>query len=139
MNVLQLAWIKWLVAWGVGIALAAFAYRLVTDPQPARQRAAEIGIVLDAREILSSYVLPGGELQLVDPIAPDRKVGKVYIMPDGGNWEVSGFYRRNESDRWHPYLMRLEGDSELLSLAVRDSNERLIGMSAQDERFSAVP
>jgi hypothetical protein len=35
--------------------------------------------------------------------------------------------------------MRLDGDSELLSLAVRDSNERLIGMSAQDERFSAVP
>jgi len=33
----------------------------------------------------------------------------------------------------------LNGEAELVSLAVQDGNDRLIGMSAQDPKFSAVP
>lgn len=82
---------------------------------------------------------PDGELQLVDPLSPDRKVGKVYIWPIGGGWEVSGHYRRGDRDVWHPYLMKLDSASQLVSLAVKDDNDRLIGMSANDPKFSAVP
>lgn len=132
-------WIRWAFAISVGVALALLAFQRATDPVPAQQRAIEEAVVRESRQILISYVFPEGEMQLVDPLAPDRKVGKSYIWPVEGGWEVSGYYRRDESDHWHPYLMNLDSAFGLRSLAVRDSNQRLIGMSAQDDRFSAVP
>lgn len=132
-------YIRWVVAIGVGVVLSLYAYQIATDPEPERRRVIEEAVVLEARELLGSYVLPGGELQLVDPLSPDRKIGKVYLWPDADGWEVSGFYRRGKNDRWHPYLMSLDSSWRLKSLAVRDSNERLLGMSAQDARFTAVP
>jgi len=132
-------YIQWIVAIAVGVVLSLLAFQRVTDPEPARQKLIEEGVVMEARLLLTSYVLPGGELQLVDPLAPDRKIGKVYIWPLDDGWEVSGYYRRNAQDPWHPFLMNLDAESSLTSLAVKDSNERLIGMSAQDPNFSAVP
>ena len=132
-------YMQWVVAIAVGIILSLLVFDRATDPEPTRQKAIEEAIVLEARQLLLSYVLPGGELQLVDPLAPDRKVGKVYIWPIDKGWEVSGYYRRDEQDPWHPFLMNLDASSELTSLAVKDRNERLIGMSAQDPKFSAVP
>jgi hypothetical protein len=131
--------IRPLVALAFGLILALYAYERVTDPEPARQRAQEEAIVMSARNILQSYVAPGAEIEIVDPISPDSKVGKVYILPASQGWEVSGHYRRDESDRWHPYLMALNTGGGLESLAVRDGDDRLIGMSAQDPRFSAIP
>ena len=94
---------------------------------------------MSAREILSSYVAPGARFDLVDPLAPNSKVGKVYVYPSATGWEVSGHYRRDTSDSWHPYLINLNEQVELVTLAVKDADERLLGMSAQDARFSAVP
>jgi hypothetical protein len=130
---------QWIVAIAVGVMLSLLVFDRATDPEPMRRKAIEEAVVLEARLLLLSYVLPGGELQLVDPLAPDRKVGKVYIWPDDNGWEVSGYYRRDEQDPWHPFLMILDASSELTSLAVKDRNERLIGMSARDPKFSAVP
>ncbi len=132
-------YMKWVIAVGAGLLLSVLTFQRATDPVPGRQRAIEESVVAVARDILASYVSPDGELQMVDPLAPDRKVGKVYILPANDDWEVSGHYRRNNADRWHPFLMRLDASSVLVSLAVKDDNERLIGMSAQDPRFSAVP
>ena len=132
-------YMQWIVAIAIGIILSLLAFQRATDPEPARRKAIEEGVVMEARLLLTSYVLPGGELQLVDPLAPDRKIGKVYIWPVDDGWEVSGYYRRNAQDPWHPFLMNLDAASSLTSLAVKDSNERLIGMSAQDPSFSAVP
>ena len=132
-------YMQWVVAIAVGIMLSLLVFERATDPEPALQKAIQESVVLEARLFLLSYVLPGGELQLVDPLAPDRKVGKVYIWPVDNGWEVSGYYRRDEQDPWHPFLMNLNASSELTSLAVKDRNERLIGMSAQDPKFSAVP
>lgn len=131
--------IRPLVALVFGLMLALYAYERVTDPEPALQRAQEEAIVISARDILQSYVAPGALLEIVDPVAPDSKVGKVYILPASQGWEVSGHYRRDENDSWHPYLMALNAGGGLESLAVRDGNDRLIGMSAQDPKFSAVP
>ena len=128
-----------LVALALGLILALYAYQRITDPEPRRQRAREESVVLSARDLLQSYVAPRQALQIVDPLSPNRKVGKVYIYPAGGGWELSGHYRRGGDDDWHPYLMSLTGEAGLKSLAVRDADDRLIGMSSQDPKFSAVP
>ena len=128
-----------LVAVTVGLVLALYSYQRITDPEPGLQRATEEAIVMVARDILQSYVSPGNLIEIVDAVSPASKVGKSYVYPTDDGWELSGHYRRDENDRWHPYLMVLNGDAGLKSLAVQDGNDRLIGMSAQDPKFSAVP
>ncbi len=128
-----------LVAVTVGLVLALYSYQRITDPEPGLQRATEEAIVMVARDILQSYVSPGNLIEIVDAVSPASKVGKSYVYPTDDGWELSGHYRRDESDRWHPYLMVLNGDAGLKSLAVQDGNDRLIGMSAQDPKFSALP
>ena len=131
--------IRPLVALTLGLILALYVYQRATDPEPGLQRAREEAVVLSARDILQSYVAPGEALEIVDPVSPNRIVGKVYIYPAGAGWEVSGHYRRDGDDAWHPFLMSLNGEAGLESLAVKDANDRLIGMSSQDSKFSAVP
>ena len=131
--------IRPVLAVSIGLTLALYAYQRVSDPEPGRQRAIEVGVVMSARDILQSYVAPGAKIDVVDPLSPNSKVGKVFISPMDDGWELAGHYRREESDPWHPYLMTLDGEAELASLAVRDGNDRLMGMSAQDPKFSAVP
>ena len=128
-----------LVAVTVGLVLALYSYQRITDPEPGLQRTIEEAIVMVARDILQSYVSPGNLIEIVDAVSPASKVGKSYVYPTDDGWELSGHYRRDENDRWHPYLMVLNGDAGLKSLAVQDGNDRLIGMSAQDPKFSAVP
>jgi hypothetical protein len=105
----------------VGLALAFYAYHRVTDPEPARERASEEAAVLAARDILKGYLEPASDPEIVDPVSPRRKIGKSYIYPAAAGWEISGHYRRNESDRWHPFLMAIDHDHKLLSLSVRDT------------------
>ncbi len=131
--------IKPLVAAGVGLVLALYSYQRIIDPEPGLQKVREEGIVMVARDILQSYVSPRNGIEIVDALSPASKVGKSYIYPTDDGWELSGHYRRDENDRWHPYLMALNADAGLKSLAVQDGNDRLIGMSAQDPKFSAVP
>lgn len=131
--------IRPVIALTAGLILALYAYQRVTDPEPRLQRAREEAVVISARDILQSYVAPGRNLEIVDPLSPNRKVGKDYVWPDGEGWEVSGHYRRNEDDPWHPYLMALDREAGLKSLAVKDANDRLIGMSVRDPKFSAIP
>ena len=116
--------IRPVVAFSVGIVLALYAFERISDPEPARQRAREEAVVISAREILKSYVPAGGEIEIVDPLASNRVAGKVYIYPTDNGWEVSGYYRRNESDRWHPFLMSLNANIDLVSLSVRDADEK---------------
>ncbi len=131
--------IRPLVAVTIGLVLALYSYQRITDPEPGLQRAREEAIVMVAREILQSYVSPGNVIEIVDAVSPASKVGKAFVGPTDEGWELSGHYRRDVNDRWHPYLMALNGDAGLKSLAVQDGNDRLIGMSAQDPKFSAVP
>ena len=112
---------------------------LAMDPEPARRQAIEEAVVLEAREILRSYVLPGGELQLVDPLLPDRKVGKSYLWPNADGWEVSGFYRRDKNDRWHPYLMSLSQSLALESIKVRDSEAALVDRAENNPKLNVTP
>lgn len=126
-------------ALAVGLAVAWYAYERVTDPDPGVAREREEAIVLRARDIVSRTIAPGATLEIVDPLAPNRVAGKVYIYPSNGGFEVSGYYRRSEAGGFHPWLMRLEGDGTLVSLTVRDDDPELIERAAADPRLSAEP
>jgi len=78
-------------------------------------------------------------LEIVDPLSPNRKVGKVYVYPEGDNWAVSGHYRRNESDYWHPYLITLGADQSLIYLKLKDQDQRLIERATKDPHFEISP
>ena len=110
------------IAFGLvaGLAVAIFAYLWITDPEPREARAQEERVVAAARSELTAIVA-AGELEIVDPLAPNRKVGKVYVYAEPPGWAVSGYYRRGEQDRWHPFLVTLGEDMSLDRLTVRDA------------------
>ncbi len=128
--------IRPVVAFAVGIVLALYAFQRISDPEPALQRAREEAVVISAREILRAYVPAEVSIEIADPLAPNRVAGKVYIYPSENGWDVSGHYRRHDSDRWHPFLMSLDPQVELVSLAVRDDDEELLATAGDDPRFS---
>lgn len=107
-------------ALAVGLLVATMSYRWVTSQAGNTQRMQEEQVVKAARNWLES-TLAIGSLTIVDPLAPDRVVGKAYIYPRGADWEVSGFYRRNENDLWHPYLISLDAGLALRSIRISDS------------------
>jgi hypothetical protein len=104
----------------VGLAVAVFAYQWITDPAPREQRQVEERAVLASRDLLVSAV-GVSSLEIIDPLAPNRKVGKVYIYAEEPGWAVSGYYRRDEDDRWHPYLLSMTADLELHALKTEDA------------------
>lgn len=123
------------IAFAVGVAVAFYAYDRATDPRPGLQRDKEEAVVSASRDILRGYLGPAADLQIVDPLAPDRKVGKVYVYPAADGWEVSGHYKRGGGDRWHPYLMRLDSASRLVELSVRDDDARLATRADRDPKL----
>ena len=108
-----------LFALGVGLAVAVLAFQWITDPEPRERRQAEENAVQVSRELLRDAV---GErdIEIVDPLAPNRKVGKVYVYAESPGWAISGHYRRSETDRWHAYLMHLNSDLEMHAFKAQD-------------------
>lgn len=113
----------------VGISVAIFSFKWITDPDPRMQRAREEQVVQVSRSLLATK-LGSDSLEIVDPLAPNRKVGKVYVFAETPGWAVSGYYRRSDEDRWHPYLMLLSDNLELHRLKVQD--ETLAARAAGD-------
>jgi hypothetical protein len=103
----------------VGLAVAFFSFNWITNPEPREERAREEQVVQISRSLLSSTV-ESDSLEIVDPLAPNRKVGKVYVFAEAPGWAVSGYYRRSDEDRWHPFLMRLTENFDLHQLKVQD-------------------
>lgn len=128
-----------MLALAAGFGIAIYAYMFITDPQPRQQRQLEEAVVMAARGILRDYVAAGRDLDVVDPVAPDRKIGKVYIYPADNGWQVSGYYQRNGDKRWHPWLMTLDSGKALIALDVRDTHQAIVAAAAEDPRFTAKP
>ena len=126
-------------ALGVGLLVAWLAYTRVTDPEPARQRAEEIAAVRAATASLVATLPAGGPVATVDPLNPNRAVGKSYVYPVADGWEVSGYYRRGERDTWHPWLMSLDSGHRLVSLSVRDDAADIARLATSDQRISVMP
>ncbi len=120
----------------VGLIAFFVSYQWITDPAPRAERIAQETAVRSARAALVE-ILGAGELQIVDPLAPDRKVGKVYVYAEPPGWAVSGYYRRGEQDRWHAYLVMLDETLSASRVKVRDP--LLVEQSATDPRLEASP
>lgn len=122
----------------VGAAVALWSYQWLTDPDRDLERQQEERVVLLARELLVSK-LGVAKPELVDPLAPKRKVGKAYIFATADGWQVSGYYRRDSDDGWHPFLMTITAGDTLQSLKVQDSNAELLRKAAVDPLLEVLP
>ena len=115
----------------IGLLVAALSYQWLTDPSNRAERNREVSVVELSRGILND-TLGFHDLQIVDALAPQRKVGKVYVYPLESGWDISGYYRRDDDDRWHPFLMALDSELSLRSLKVQDSDSSLAQRAATD-------
>ena len=127
---------RWVFAIGVGLIVAFLSYRWITNPAPRIERQLQEAAVAASRLHLQGRLSVDG-LQIVDPLSQDRKVGKTYVYRAGDGWEVSGYYRRDEDDDWHPYLVTLDADEALVLLRVQD--EALAEQSAEDDLLEVLP
>lgn len=124
------------LAFGIGLGLSFYAFQRATDPEPAMQRAKEEAAVLAARDLLRTYLDSSAELEIVDPVSPNRKIGKSYIYPADAGWELSGHYRRSEADRWHPFLMTIDPRHDLVSLSVKDDPRNFSAGAMRDSKLT---
>ncbi len=115
----------------IGLLVAYLSYEWITNPAGRVERELQVAVVESSRELITA-VVGANNLEIVDPLSPNRKVGKVYIYPEGDSWAVSGYYRRGEADRWHPYLMQLRADHSLRSAQLQDTNSELLERAASD-------
>ncbi len=122
----------------VGVVVALLSYRWISDPVPKIERERQEHAVAESRRLLAD-TLAIRNLELVDPLEPNRKVGKVYIYPIADGWEISGYYRRNENDRWHPYLMSLSQSLALETIKVRDSEVALVERAENNPKLNVTP
>ena len=121
----------------VGVVVALLSYRWISDPAPKIERERQEQAVAESRRLLAD-TLSIRNLELVDPLEPNRKVGKVYIYPIADGWEISGYYRRNENDRWHPYLMSLSQSLALETIKVGDSEVALVERAENNPKLSVT-
>jgi len=120
----------------IGLLVAFLSYQWITNPTPRAERRLEETTVVAARQHLQR-TLAIGAIEIVDPVAPSRKIGKTYVYRAGDGWEVSGYYRRGEGDRWHPFLMSLGSSLAIVSLKVQDAE--LVEHAVNDPLLDAVP
>ena len=125
-------------ALGVGLLVAVLSYRWLVDPQPREERQRQESVVLESRGLLQG-IIASGQLEIVDPLSPDHKVGKVYVYPAKTGWEVSGYYRRGDTDLWHPYLLSLDENLALVHLKISDQDQGLIERGDGDSSLEVVP
>ena len=122
----------------IGLLVVYLSFQWVTNPEGREERSLEVAAVESSR-VLIDAVIDAGTLEIVDPLSPNRKVGKVYVYPEGEGWAVSGYYRREDGDRWHPYLMLLTEDHSLVSLKLQDSSPQLLKRAESDPLLEISP
>ena len=122
----------------VGLVIAGLSYQWITNPAGREERVLQIGVVEAAREHLATTI-DVADLQIVDPVSPNRKVGKVYVYPEGDVWAVSGYYRREDTERWHPYLMSLDAELRFKALKAQDNDPGLLERAQMDPRLEIRP
>ncbi len=121
-----------------GLLVAYLSYQWITNPAGREERALQVAVIESSREIISALI-GDDALEIVDPLSPNRKVGKVYVYPESESWAVSGFYRRSENDRWHPYLMTLAADHSLVFLKLKDRSPQLLERAESDPLLEISP
>jgi len=125
-------------AFGVGLAVSYCSYQWISNPDRGEQRAIEEAVVLESREILRSYVSAGELIHISDPLNRVREAGKVYVYPTQTGWELSGHYQRDGERGWCPFIMHLDSESRLVSLAVMDDDPATVARARNDSRFTVT-
>tara|TARA_B100001105_G_scaffold50458_1_gene38034 strand:+ start:208 stop:618 length:411 start_codon:yes stop_codon:yes gene_type:complete len=120
------------------IAALTYTYRNVYEPISVNQRGGEIQIIHITRSIIKSYIDISSDIKIIDPLNPNRKIGKSYIFPSDNGWEISGYYKKTDRDNWHPWLISLNSTNELVSIAVKDDSPRIKKKSIEDPFLSIV-
>ena len=128
---------RMIFAIAVGLIVAVSSYRWITNPEGREARAQQVNVVEAARVHLRSIVARES-LEIVDTLAPNRVVGKGYVFPEGDAWVVSGYYRRDDMDTWHPFLMSLGPDLALLTLKLKDADPGLASRAEADPSLEIV-
>jgi len=123
-------------AFSVGLIVAVLSYKWITNPAPRAERALEEATVAMARQHLQDTVADN-DLEFVDPLSPDREVGKAYVYRAAIGWEVSGYYRRGDGDRWHAFLIGISSSNEMVSLKVQDA--ALVEQARDNPLLEALP
>ena len=127
---------QWVFAGIVGLLVAVGAYRWASNPEPGIERGQEEAAVVAARAQLPDALKLTG-VEFVDPVASDRSVGKAYVYRADDGWEVSGYYRRGEDDRWHPFLMTLDASNSMTHLKVQD--DALLSLGETNPALEVLP
>lgn len=122
----------------VGFLVAWMSYSWVTNPGGRTERAIQEAVVLESRLIVTDATGIAA-LEFVDPVAANRRVGKAYVFPEADGWSVSGYYRRDENDRWHAWLLSLNAERKMLSLKVQDTDEGLIDRASANPLLEVSP
>lgn len=116
----------------LSIAALTYTYRNVYEPISVNQRGGEIQIIHITRSIIKSYIDISSDIKIIDPLNPNRKIGKSYIFPSDNGWEISGYYKKTDHDNWHPWLISLNSANELVSITVKDDSPRIKKKSIED-------
>ncbi len=122
----------------VGLLIAWYSYQWITSPERAEERQRQQEAVLLSRALLLERTRLE-EPEIVDPLNPVRRVGKTYIYPLDGGWEVSGYYRRDDDDAWHPYLVVIGAEEDVLLIRVSDSDPAFATIAESDPVFEVLP
>jgi hypothetical protein len=74
---------------GVGLIVAFMAFKWITNPEPRAERQLEEAAVTMSRQHLEA-TLAIESVELVDPLSPNRKVGKTYVYRAGDGCASQG-------------------------------------------------
>ena len=103
----------------VGFLAATSVYFSSTSPDITIQRESEEAVIKQSEKLFMTILQMPNTTQIIHPLNPDRDVGKSYIYPLDGDWQISGFYRRNQNEEWRAWLINLDKSLKLIDLRVQ--------------------
>ena len=103
----------------VGFLAATSVYFSSTSPDIKIQRESEEAVIKQSEKLFMTILQMPNTTQIIHPLNPDRDVGKSYIYPLDGDWQISGFYRRNQNEEWRAWLINLDNSLKLIDLRVQ--------------------
>ena len=103
----------------VGFLAATSVYFSSTSPDITIQRESEEAVIKQSEKLFMTTLQMPNTTQIIHPLNPNRDVGKSYIYPLDGDWQISGFYRRNQNEEWRAWLINLDNSLKLIDLRVQ--------------------
>ena len=103
----------------VGFLAATSVYFSSTSPDITIQRESEEAVIKQSEKLFMTILQMPNTTQIIHPLNPNRDVGKSYIYPLDGDWQISGFYRRNQNEEWRAWLINLDNSLKLIDLRVQ--------------------